>query len=235
MPISPALLLCALALPFGAGERLEFSVKFGLMPAGQLTLEVTRQEITPEGDTLLEFLMEARTHGLFNAVFRVHDRIRSRVVVPPFASLEYEKHLQEGSYRAHRRILYDPGRQVAVYENGDTLPTPPGALDPLALYYYLRTVPLKNGDTLHLPYHVDRESTWLRVYVTHEDRFQGPRGPEPVWILRSDLKASGILKSGGDFVLWLSDDPRRLPLKIRTALSFGSMVATLRRTREGTP
>ncbi len=224
------LTLGLLALPFHAGERLAFSVKFGVIPAGRLTLEVTDETVTPQGDTLLEFQMEARTRGLFNAVFRVHDRIRSRVVVPPFASLEYEKHLEEGRYRAHRRILYDPVHQWALYENGDTLPTPPGALDPLALYYYLRTLPLTAGETLRVPYHVDRESTWLRIYVDHQKTFRG-RGP--VWILRSDLKASGILKQGGDFVLWLSDDARRLPLKLQTALSFGSMVAVLERT-EGT-
>jgi len=220
------LTLGLLHLPFDAGERLIFTVRFGVVPAGQLTLEVVRCTPTPAGDTVLEFAMEARTQGLFNAVFRVNDRIRSLVLVPPFASLEYEKHLQEGRYRAHRRIRYDPRRNLAIYENGDTLPTPPGALDPLALYYYLRTVPLRAGDTLRVPYHVDRESTWLRIYVDHEERFQGHR---PAWVLRSDLKASGILKSGGDFVLWLSDDPQRIPLKIRTSLSFGSMVAVLKR------
>ncbi len=229
------LLLGLLALPFHQGEHLEFSVRFGVVPAGRLTLQVTRQEVRPQGDTLLEFRMEARTRGLFNALFRVHDRIRSQVVVPPFASVLYEKHLEEGRYRAHRRILYDPERQVAVYENGDTLPTPPGALDPLALYYYLRTVPLRAGDTLRVPYHVDRESTWLRIYVERRDRVPGPEGPAPAWVLTSDLKASGILKGGGDFVLWLSDDGRRLPLRIETSLSFGTMVATLQRVEEGRP
>ncbi len=219
----------AALLPFSPGETLQFAVRYGPVPAGKMTLEVLPFEVW-DHDTVWHFRTRAWTEGPIHWVFSVADQIDSWVSSKTFSTLRYAKQIREGRYRAQSEVQYDPVQAVAVYPD-TTLPIPSGALDPLALYYYLRLQNLQVGETLRVPFHVDRKSRSLRVVVTKEEEVRTPLGSFPCWLVEPNLKEAGLLKGRGNLRVWISQDTHRWPVKIQTSLSFGSLTAILEDVR----
>ncbi len=212
-------------MPFTAGETLRFSVRYGPIQAGKMTLEVLPMEVWGQ-DTVWHFRTRAWTEGPIRWIFTVADQIDSWVSASLFATRRYTKYLREGRYQAQVEVDYDPSRGIAIYPD-TILEIPKGALDPLALYYYLRQQNLAVGETLRVPFHVDRRSRMLRIRVVKEEEIQTPQGRFRCWVVEPDLEGAGLLKGKGHLKVWISKDPRRLPVKIQTKLNFGALTAVL--------
>ena len=46
-------------------------------------------------------------------------------------------------------------------------------------------------------------------------------------VIKPLMKSEGIFNRKGDMFIWLTDDERRLPVKMRTKVVVGSITATL--------
>jgi len=209
--------------PFRVGEKLIFDVSYGPFKAGEMVLEVMKID-TLRGREVYKFHLSARTTGTFNYFFKVADDLYSYVTTDSFFTLKYEKYLKEGKFINETWIDYYPEVDSARYPNGKSYPIPHGALDPLSVYYYVRTKDLKPGDTLIVPFHVDRRSRTMKIVVLGYRKFKGVN----CIILKPDFKGANIIKSGGEMEVWLQKDEKKIPLQLRSKLFFGALKAILR-------
>lgn len=213
-----------LAVPFYAGETFVFKVKWGFITAGTLTLEVVSRE-TLRGEEAWHFRLRARGGVPF---YRVDDLIESWARVGDLASLRYRKRLREGSYRAERQIDYYQDQGFAVYSEGDTVPIWPGSVDPLSIVYYARTLPLEEGASFKVPYHVDRRSDTVTIRVLGRERVKVPYGEFDCFVVEPVIPSGrNIFGAKGGLKLWLTADEERLPVKIVSKVFFGSMSGVL--------
>lgn len=211
---------------FHVGERLRFNVKYGPLPAGELILQI------PDSDTLdnkpvIHLQMLAHTKGPFNIFFSVADSIDSWVQLNPFVTLRYEKVLQEGGYHNRLTIVYKPDERIAIYPDDTVRDIPENALDPLSLYYYVRTIDLRVGDTIDVPFHVDKKSRYLKIFVKKKEQVKTHAGMFRCFVLEPEITQASLLKTDGRITIWISDDSRRYPVKIKSKLSFGALTAYL--------
>jgi hypothetical protein len=119
------------------------------LPAGRVVLEVS----AGRNGAQYELAASGATADWVSAFFRADDRFVSSVDAS-LRSLTFEQHLKEGRRQVDRRAVFDRGaRAVRVRQGGAevTLPIPPDALDPLALFFYARTLPLAPGSTQQMP------------------------------------------------------------------------------------
>jgi len=209
--------------PFKVGEKLIFDVSYGPFKAGEMILEVMKLD-TLRGKEVYKFHLSARTMGTFSYFFKVADDLYSYVTTDSFFTLRYEKYLKEGKFTTEAWIDYYPQEDSARYPNGKSYPIPHGALDPLSVYYYIRTKQLKPGDTLRVPFHVDRRSRMMKIIVLDYRKFRGMN----CIVLKPDFKEANIIKSGGEMEVWLQIDEKKIPLQLRSKLFFGTLKAVLR-------
>ncbi len=47
-------------------------------------------------------------------------------------------------------------------------------------------------------------------------------------IVKPALKSEGLFQSNGDILIWLTDDEKRIPVKVETKVPVGSVVLELR-------
>ncbi len=219
-------------VPFGKGEQITFGVSYGFLHMGTLKLQCEGVD-TLRGYNAYVFHMTARTKGAANAFFRINDNIYSFVDTGRFQSLRYEKKIEEGKFRSHLTIDYFPDSGFAVYSVGKKRESiPPCALDPLSVYYYVRTVPLVPGKTINIPYHVDRRSRTLTIHVDrHLKKCKTPDGKKLCFVLKPDFKGANIINSGGSMEMWLTDDSLKIPVLIKTKLFFGSLKGKIEQYR----
>jgi hypothetical protein len=54
-------------------------------------------------------------------------------------------------------------------------------------------------------------------------------------VIRPEMKYQGILKKSGDSALWLTDDDRRIPVRLEAKVRIGTVVANLKSVELGIP
>ncbi len=216
------------------GETIVMDVHFGFLYAGEMVLRSHGVD-TVRGTPAYRLSLFARTAGSFGWVYKVADWIYAWMDTTRKATLRYEKDLNEGGKRYQRVIDYFPEEGRAVYhapgEPPDTVEgIPEGALDPLSVFYYVRLVDtLEVGDTLRLPYHVDRRSSILPVVVLRRETLRIQDVPMPTLVLQPRFEGKNILNTSGDMFLWVTDDAWRIPVQITARFYFGTLKGRLKR------
>ncbi len=213
---------------FGPGERLEFSVEYGIIKAGTATLEVTGPE-SFEGLMAYRITATATSNPAFSTFFEVNDVNEALLDIVQFHTLKFFKDLHEGDYRYSEEVDFDQDAGMVYYpqeENPDLreMEIPPHALDVLSALYYARTLPLEIGATYSIDCHVDNKNYPLEVTVHDRDRIRVPAGEFDCILVQPDLQSQGIFDQQGEIWVWLTDDERHMPVLRRSEIVSGGIV-----------
>jgi hypothetical protein len=213
-------------VPFGAGERLVFSVQYGLVTAGEATLEV-RNLATLEGRACYRIVSDARTNDFFSKFFQVRDRYESYIDTTELYSLRYEKHVREGKFKRDEAVDFDQVRHRAVYKD-KVVPIPPRSQDVLSALYYVRTLPLEVGQSISLANHTDGKNYPLIVKVHARERVKVDAGEFDCIVVEPILRGPSVFTQKGRLTVWLTDDERRLPVLMKSKVVIGHVAAVLK-------
>jgi len=213
-------------LPFGPGERLEFSIDYGILNAGHATMEVVGTRRIA-GRDCMDIRTEAKSNAFFSKFYKVWDRAQTFLDTSTVLPWRFEKHQREGGYKKDVVIKFERGGSFAKYENGDEVMMHPHAQDELSAFYYLRTLPLAVGRDVEIDNHTNRKNYPLRVIVHGRERVEVPAGTFDCWVIEPVVREGGIFTAKGTLTIWITDDDRRVPVKMRTKIVVGAVTASL--------
>jgi hypothetical protein len=216
-------------VPFGVGEHLVFSVQYGLVTAGEATLEV-RNLATLDGRPCYRIVSDARTNDFFSKFYAVRDRYESYIDTVELYSLRYEKHLREGKFKRDAVVDFDQVRHRAKYKD-KVVPIPPRSQDVLSALYYVRTLPLEVGQSISLANHTDGKNYPLIVKVHGRERVKVDAGEFDCLVVEPILRGPGIFTQQGRLTVWLTDDERRMPVLMKSKVVIGHVAAVLKEYR----
>lgn len=224
---------------FGPGERLVFSVEYGIIKAGTATLSVTGPE-EYEGLMAWRISASARSNPAFSAFFRVDDLNEALLDIVQMHTLRFYKRLQEGDFRYSEEVLFDQEAGTARYpaeENPEEMlvSIPPHALDVLSCLYYARTLPLEVGAEYEIDCHTDNENYPLKVEVLGRERIRVPAGEFDCVMVQPRLRGQAIFDQRGEIFVWMTDDERHMPVLMRSAIVIGEIACLLESYTEGEP
>jgi hypothetical protein len=217
--------LLFLVIPFSRGEVMSYKVSYGVVPAGVMTLKAKWDSF--KGDSVWHFSLRVRTKGGISVFFKVDDKIESFVDPASFRTLKYQKILKEGKYRINRSAIYDHENRRVYYSDGDTTALYQGAIDPLSLFYYLRTFRLNPGDSIRVPYHVDKKNDSVTIVVKGIDTLETPLGIYEAIVVRPKFRGKNIFSGKGGMDIWISLKEPHLILRVETEVSFGHLKAEI--------
>ncbi len=222
---------------FGSGERLVFSVEYGIVKAGTATLAVTGPE-QYEGLLAWRISATARSNPAFSAFFRVNDVNEALLDIVQMHTLHFAKSLEEGDYSHSEQVLFDQEAGTATYpgeQDPDRMVSviPPHALDVLSCLYYTRTLPLEDGGVYTLDCHTDNDNYPLQVTVLGRERIRVPAGRFDCVLVRPELRGQAIFDQKGEILVWLTDDDRHMPVLMRSAIVIGEIACLLEEYTEG--
>ena len=96
-------------------------------------------------------------------------------------------------------------------------------LDEGAFLYFVRTIPLVMGKTYDFHRYFIPERNPVRLKVLRRERVTVPAGTFNAIVVQPVIKTRGIFSEKGEAQVWLSDDPQRMLLQVKSKLSFGSL------------
>jgi hypothetical protein len=217
---------------FGVGERLEFSVKYGKLPAGTAVMEIPGY-IDLEGRSCYRVVSTANSNDIVSVFYRVRDSVETLLDIRGIFPRRFHKRLKEGGYSIDRTTILDQRQHLAITGN-DTIPTYAFVQDPLSSLYYLRTQELIPGKDVFIDNHTDKKNYPLRVIVRERETIKVPAGKFDCVVVEPVMRAEGIFKARGRIRIWLTDDQYKIPVMMKTEVFFlGSISAQLSKYTRG--
>lgn len=224
---------------FGPGERLVFSVEYGIVKAGTATMEVTGPE-QYRGHSAYRVTATARSSSAFSSFFRVEDINEALLDIYQLHTLWFAKDLNEGDYSHSEEVLFHQEQGYAHYPDANDSSLvysemPPHALDVLGSLYYVRTLPLEVGREYEIYTHTDNDNYPLVVKVLERERIRVPAGEFQCIKVQPVLRSEAIFDQQGELFVWLTDDERHMPVLMRSAIVIGEIACLLREYSSGEP
>lgn len=225
------------AVPFAVGEAMVYRLRARwafLRGGGEASLRVEAVD-TLRGHPTWRLAMHMRG-GI--AVFRINDLQRSWLDVNGLFSRRFEQKLDQTTYDRDRTydFLPDEMRFVNIANPADSgrLATP-RPLDDVSFIYHVRTLPLAPGDEYVESRYYKSEGNPVTVRVLRRERIEVPAGSFDAVVVRPVIRTSGLFSEGGDAEVWLSDDERRLVLRLRARVRGATLTMDLESFSPGGP
>jgi len=144
---------------FRGGEKLTFLVKFWIIPAGQVTIEV--REMRYRDYEVYSPLLTMKAAKFFSFFVPAEGDVRSYLDAQRLYTHRYEEHFIAGRHTYERLTVYDQRNRLATYDvpvkdrmgkikriGKKKVRISPKTQDMLSALYYIRTQELKEGKIL---------------------------------------------------------------------------------------
>lgn len=228
------------------GERLEYSISYFGVAAGDLIIEILPFKIMNHRK-VYHIRATAISSAVFSLFYRLHDIVETFFDYEGQFSHRFHLVLDETKQNRDALELYDSEKKETYYwnrwnhkeigkrETKETGPIEPFSQDSLSALFYARSKSYPDGSSITFPVVSEGKKWEAVVSVVRRETVDSPFGKVPAIVLRPETKFEGVLKKTGDSYLWLTDDDRKIPLKLEAKVKVGTVVASLKKAELGTP
>ena len=216
--------------PFQAGEQFTYEISWLNITAG--TAVMTVGDAGTDGGRVLEKLITtAQSRPVITKFFPVDNRVESLLdpatLLPEhlFFKRREGKKKEDIEYTFHQKE-----GKVTVVKGGttDTLEMPPGTQDVISCLYYVRSkLTLQTGASLTMNVHHDKKTHKLDVRVEEIETVDGSWGKVEAARVLVVMPFQGLFLNKGNIQVWLTNDDRRIPVRMKAKVIIGSIVADL--------
>ena len=212
---------------FTSGETLVYDIGWGLFKAGYVLLTATPDT----AHHAIRLGGKAISRGFVSTFYRTRDYMLSTIDARGFYPIFFEQHLREGKhFKADHWTLFDHEHDSVYIHEGKlkTLPIPKFTNDFLSIFYYIRSLSFSPGDTFSLPICVDKKVRTINFTCTIHDTVEAVGRIIPCLVIQPRISSdNGAFNRKSSLEVWVSDDSRKIPVKIKSKISLGSITAKL--------
>ncbi len=223
-------------LPFSPGETLTYDLSWQVFSAGQVVASLSR--VREGSKDSYEAKASAQSRGFVSLLYNLQDEFHSFFNPETLCSESISKRINEGRRHKNTRIVFDSARKLAVLDEQDLAvkgapakhaesEIPACVQDVVSAFYFVRRQPLRVGREIRLPINDGSKTADVRLEVQALETIRTPLGVHSAFRIEPTV-FGGLLKRKGRMQIWLSDDPERLPLRIKATISVGTITADLR-------
>ncbi len=226
------------ALPFAPGERLEYAITIARLRLGHGVLAVEAAELL-DGVPTYRLALEVDIKAPF---LSFADREVSWVATDPIRSMVFERQRVESGREERRRFHFDHvelrynsevwDARLAEYRpaTGEDAAgeIPAGAIDEIAALYLLRTLSLESNTTHRIARYFVPTANPIVFRVVGRERVKVPAGRFEVVVVEPDIPALGPFQASKQPRIYITDDARRLIVKITTRTKAGPLTFYLK-------
>ena len=220
-------------LGFCPGEKMTFEVKWAFIPAGKVTLEVLPCEKL-DGLPVLHFLFTAKTSKLVDAFYKVRDRIESFADINLTHSLLYKKRHEGNKSVRESTVTFDWKKKEARYTNSEnetgSIQIDENTFDPLSVYYAFRVEKPNKNNEIIVRVTDGKKLIKATGKIIKKQKIKVAGKSYNTLLVQPEIEGvSGVFKKtkNSKLRIWVTDDKRRIPVRIKSAVTVGSFVADL--------
>jgi len=214
-------------LCFTVGEKLNYVARFSFITLGSMTLEI-KDTLSYDSTACYHFRSVINSSPGLSFLFSLNDTIDVYAETTGLLPLFYEEKLNESKYHHRSKLVFNHDSLFVVYDDSLIFEIAAQTRDLLSFWYYLRTIPLKIGDTIVVRIHKSMENHEILCPVVKKETIKTPGGEFNTILVSPQTTGKGVFGSKGSMDIWYSDDEKRYPVQIRAKMKIGSILFKLK-------
>jgi len=212
------------------GEKLEYSAHFGFLRLGKMTLNI-EDTLTYKNRKCYRISSYLNSSPGLKFLFSLNDTVEVYTMQDNLLPLSYEEKIKESKYRYHTRLLFNHESLFVICDDTLRDKISKDTYDLLSFWYYFRTIPLVEGDTIRLNIYQSKTNYKIESFIRNGGVVKTALGEFKTKVVVPETKGRGIFGSKGGMEIWYTDDERKLPVQIKTSMKYGTILFKLKEVR----
>ncbi len=224
--------------PFRVGESVVHHVKYFKVHAGTIAFKID-PFVEVNGRKSYSFVNEVKSANMFNSFYSVDDRILTLMDYEQLIPRVFTMHVKETGQLREARSLFDFDKLKATYwekkvteKNGaeekkqqwDILPFSQNVFSAL---FYMRVFKWDLGKIYSFRVSDDESNIVFKGTALRKEVLSTSAGEFKAIVIKPEFTVKGVFKPVGDIFIWLSDDDRKLVLRIECKIKIGTLVSEI--------
>ena len=214
---------------FGIGERLVYDVGYSFINAGEAVFSIPAID-TMNGRECYQVLFTVNSTPTFSFFYKVDDRYETMLDKKGIFPWRFTQRVREGKYRNDFTAEFDQIENIATTKAGK-YSIPPYVHDVVSAMYYVRTLEYSKrrpGEKIFLQNFFKDTTYQLAVKFLGHQQISVDAGKFNCVLVEPLIMEGGLFKSEGRIIIWMTNDERKIPVKVSTKVVIGSIDAELR-------
>lgn len=212
---------------FVAGEKLTFKVFYtvaGLyVAAGEASFLNSLEQLNNK--PVYHIIGDGKTYPFYDGFFKVRDRYESYIDTTTLQPYKFIRNIYEGGYKKYENVTFNKTTNAAITNDG-VFKVPPCIQDVLSAIYYSRNIDFnkfKPGDKIPFSLFLDKEVFEMYIRYLGKETVKTKYGKFKAIKFKPLLIKGTIFEGGEKMTVWVSDDANKIPVRIESPISVGSV------------
>ncbi|MDI6890730.1 MAG: DUF3108 domain-containing protein [Thermodesulfovibrionales bacterium] len=207
-------------------EKFYFDIYWLGIYAGEAALEAVNDS------GALRITSRAHSAPFISTFYKVEDYAESLIINGRAVNFRIKQ--REGRYRSDKETIFDVSNRRVIYFdylkgkkkehiiNGVVW-------DVISGFYYLRAQPFTIGKVIYIDVFDSNKFYKTKVNVLRKEKIEiSGRGEIVTVVVKPETKSEGAFHKKSDILIWLTDDEKRIPVRVETKVPIGKVVAELK-------
>jgi hypothetical protein len=210
-----------------SGEYINFHVYYTLagiyVYGGQANFNVNLEKYN--GKPVYHVVGDGKTNSFFDGFFKVRDKYESYIDTSTLQPYKFVRNIQEGDFKKFETVTFNQGANTATSQTG-SFKTPDCIQDVLSSIYYARNIDFnkyKVNDRVPFSMFIDDKVYNLYVRYLGKEKIKTKYGKFNAIKFRPLLIEGTIFKGGEKMTVWVSDDANKIPVRIESPITVGTV------------
>lgn len=216
---------------FKRGEVLEYKASYGIIDAARAKLIIKSDPVMVGKRSTYHVVGTGKSLGAFKWLFKVEDKYESFIDDKAMVPWVFLRRVHEGGFQMKRNIYFNQYKHAAKVKNlkdnsKKSYGTKPNTQDLLSSFYFARTLDLQNaslGQEFTIPTFFDHENYPMKIKFLGKEKVKTDLGTFNCLKFVPLLQEGRVFKARESMTIWLSDDPNKVPIRLKTELLIGSI------------
>ncbi len=212
---------------FTAGESLSFKVFYTVagmyVGAGEATFSSTLKSFNNR--PVYHIVGEGKTFSFYDKFFKVRDKYETFIDTLSLQPYKFIRNIYEGGFKKYENVTFNKVTNTAVTNEG-VFKVPSCVQDVLSSIYYARNInfdKFKPGDKIPFTLFLDKELFSMYIRYLGKETIKTKYGKFRSIKFKPLLIKGTIFEGGEKMTVWISDDKNKIPVRIESPISVGSV------------
>lgn len=212
---------------FVAGESLTFRVFYTVagmyVGAGEAVFTSSLEQLNNK--PVYHIVGDGKTFSFYDNFFKVRDKYETYIDTTTLQPYKFIRNVYEGGYKKYENVTFNKTTNTAITNDG-VYRVPGCVQDVLSAIYYSRNIDFdkyKPGDKIPFTLFLDKELFAMYIRYMGKETIKTKYGKFKAIKFKPLLIKGTIFEGGEKMTVWVSDDKNRIPVRVESPISVGSI------------
>ncbi len=232
--------------PYRVGEKVTMEVSYFAVVGGDMTVEV-RNFAEVNGRKSYRFVGTAKSSSVFAMFYAVDDWFETFVDFETLVPQSYALHVKESKQLREVRTVFDWSKKRANYydkkineekkleQEEKAWDIPEYSQNVFSAAYYLRAFEWRPGIKTSFRVAHEGKNLVLNAEYVRKESISTPAGDFDCVVVKPTISLDGKFTPIGDVFVWMTNDDRKLIVRLESKIKIGKIVAVAKAVNLGKP